>query len=231
MKVNIGNKGFTIIELMIATAIFSFILLIATTGIIRIGQMYYKGVTESKTQDNVRAVSDELSRSIQFAKSTVKLHPDNMPDFSNNTVKRFCLGDYRYTGYLDKPYIQTANNTPSANKTGLWSEKLKSGSECACTINCVDQTAQMLGSNVRLLHMNVNRIGEGDKAWNVNVKIAYGDSDLLTHNDERGDLITTGTPEERFNRRKDSTCRDSRATGSSFCAVAQLDTVVKKRLN
>lgn len=228
------NRGFTLIELMIATAIFSFILLIATAGIIKIGQMYYKGVTESKVQNTVRGVSDELSRSIQFAKGVKVDHPDNTTDLVTDPVKRFCLGDYRYTAYIDKPFVSAANpanNTPTANRTGMWMERLTSGSSCACSGTCVQEGKQLLGVNTRVLTLNVTNLGAGiDKAWNVDLRLAYGDSDLLDHYNNQGLLIDTGTAQQRADRRNSANCK-SGVSGNSFCAVAQLDTVVKKRLN
>ena len=228
-----NQSGFTIIELMIATTIFSFILLIATAGIIRIGQLYYKGVTESKVQNNVRSVSDDISRSIQFAKGTKYDGPLNTLPTNTNPVANFCLGDYRYTGYIDKPFkLQPSNNTPTGNQTGLWAEKLVSGSACGCPAGtCVTQTEQLLGVNTRLLYLYVENLGVGiEKGWHVNVRLAYGDNDLLTHYNDLGNLDTSGTPEERVNRRDKATCRAG-TSGGSFCATAQLDTVVKKRLN
>ena len=52
-----GQKGFTVLELMIATTVFSVMLLLTTTGMIQIGKVYYKGLVTAKTQDTVRSIS------------------------------------------------------------------------------------------------------------------------------------------------------------------------------
>jgi len=212
-----NNHGFTIIELMIATAIFAFILLIATTGIIRIGQLYYKGVTESKIQDNVRSVSDNVTRSIQFAKGIRTEYPTAGPiaeapydtdPTANPAVERFCIGDYRYTVFLDKPFKTANGNTPRANNSGLWSEKLTSGSSCACPTGCATETRQLLGENVRVLNFDLSNLGIGiDKAWHVNLRLAYGDNDLLTHYTDDGTLITDADPQKTIEFRQEATCR------------------------
>ena len=72
--VKLRNKGFTIVELLIATAVFSFILLVVTTGIIRLGNMYYKGVISSRTQESIRNIVSETSSAIQFAQSSKVLN-------------------------------------------------------------------------------------------------------------------------------------------------------------
>lgn len=224
MKRNIINNkktsnqsGFTIIELLIATTIFAFILLIATAGIVRIGQLYYKGITESRTEENIRAVSDELARSVQFATGY------KIPISSPANIEKFCLGDTRYTGYIDQEFKTGTNNT------GLVAETLTPGSSCAgCTNSCVLETRQLLGSNTRLLKLNVEKIGASSDqdAWDVDVRIAYGDDDLLTHNDTNGNRIDVNDKLAL----EDASCRAG-ISGGTFCSVARLDTVVKKRLN
>lgn len=209
-----SEDGFTILELLIATTIFSFILLIATTGIIRIGQLYYKGVTESKTQETIRNVSDELTRSIQFANGSKTSLPDS------GLMKSFCLGDTRYVYYFDLPY-QTTNNA------GLIAERLGAGSNCASDV-AID-TRQLLGKNMRLLKFDVETVPGNDKAWQVNIRIAYGDNDLLDHYDDGGVLKASVDPDNKINREK-AICKTG-LPGGSFCAVARLDTIVKKRLN
>src|SRR5437667_5654433 len=60
------TSGFTIIELMIATVIFSVVLLLITAGIMQVARVYYKGVTEANTQSTARSIVDTISQAIQF---------------------------------------------------------------------------------------------------------------------------------------------------------------------
>jgi prepilin-type N-terminal cleavage/methylation domain-containing protein len=62
-----NSKGFTIIELLIATVIFSVILLVITGAIVQFGRIYYKGVVQSRTQERTRAITDSVVRNIQFS--------------------------------------------------------------------------------------------------------------------------------------------------------------------
>ncbi len=54
--------GFTIIELLIATTIFSVVLLLAASGLLYIGRLYYKGLTSSATQEAARNIMQELTQ-------------------------------------------------------------------------------------------------------------------------------------------------------------------------
>ncbi len=202
----LSEQGFTILELLIATTVFSFILLVVTTGIIRIGNMYYKGLTSSRTQETVRNVTTELAASIQFAGGE-KRSVDGSPNV-------FCLGNFRYTYFLNGRYT-IGNETNS----GLYVEELAEGASCDCTINCVETAKQILGNNMRLLALSVDPVGTSKSVWNISVKVAYGDDDLLSN---------SGVNNNDPTYLSQVTCKGG--AGSSFCATAELDTSVKKRL-
>lgn len=206
-----NNQGFTILELLIATTVFSVILLVVTTGIIRIGNIYYKGITSSKTQESIRNISSEFSSSIQFANG-IKV-PGSLP-------RIFCLGNTRYTYFLNSEYTKGNEAT-----TGIYSEILSPGSACAtCSGGCVTEAKQLLGNNMRVLSLRVDPVaGTANKVWNVYTKVAYGYDDLLSN--------YNATPAQNSSPAflQGVTCRSGIA-GSSFCSTAELDTLVKKRL-
>ncbi len=74
-----NKKGFTIVELMIATVVFTLVLLMASAAIIEVGKKYYKGITYARTQEVARSVVEEISQSLQFTSQGVKVpnYPDN----------------------------------------------------------------------------------------------------------------------------------------------------------
>ena len=215
MKLRSRQQGFTIIELMIATAVFAFIMLIATTGIIKIGQLYYKGVTVTKTQDTARAVSEEISRAIQFSDGTVT-------KISGASINVYCVGDTRYRAANDLVYTDTSG--PGLG-TGLVAEKLQTGTACNSGSPAPIETRQLLGKQMRLLNFDIAKLPLSDDAWSVNIKLGYGHNDLLSHWSANG-AARVGGDSERIS----ANCKSGIA-GTSFCAVAKLDTVVKKRLN
>ncbi|HPG37411.1 MAG TPA: prepilin-type N-terminal cleavage/methylation domain-containing protein [Candidatus Saccharibacteria bacterium] len=60
------QSGFTIVEMMIATAIFSIILLIITAGVMAFSRQYMRGQTASNLQFTARQVTAQMGQDIQF---------------------------------------------------------------------------------------------------------------------------------------------------------------------
>ncbi len=82
-KTDVHERGFTIVELMIATLVFSVILTVVTMGVISFSNRYYKGVHASTTQNTTRNIMDTITQAIQFGEARVD------PSGANNF---FCAG-------------------------------------------------------------------------------------------------------------------------------------------
>jgi prepilin-type N-terminal cleavage/methylation domain-containing protein len=207
------QSGFTIIELLIATSVFSVILLVATTGIIRIGQTYHKGITQARTQETTRAVSEEITRSLQFSGTAIE------KDLPSPNQDKFCMGKIRYTRY---PGVKV---TGAGVNEGLIAEKMPDIYSCPATPLQADRR-QLLNQNMRLLNFKISDAGIG--LYRVDVRIAYGDAGLLSVYDPS--TIDAGVrPAEANPPLENASCR-SGIPASSFCATSRLDTLVKKRL-
>src|SRR5438552_1721794 len=109
-----NQQGFTLIELMIATTIFTVVLLLVTFGILQITRTYFKGYNSARTQDVNRSVIDTISRDIQFNGQSLSL-PDTAFVASNGTTTGYaiCIGTDRYSVVLDH---QLVDGTPIAGK-------------------------------------------------------------------------------------------------------------------
>ncbi len=68
-KIQNNIKGFTVIELLIATVIFSIVLLVLTQTIISITNNYYHGVIQTQTEQVVKNINNDIVQQIQFATS------------------------------------------------------------------------------------------------------------------------------------------------------------------
>lgn len=68
-----SQRGFTIVELMISTVIFSLILLGASAAIVQIGKKYSKGITYARTQEVARSTVDEIAQSLQFTSQSIRV--------------------------------------------------------------------------------------------------------------------------------------------------------------
>lgn len=204
MRVKNQQSGFTIIELLIATTVFSIVLLGASMAIVQIGRVYYKGLISAKTQEVSRSIVQSVSEDLQYSDSKAfKTSPAGEP--APNAI---CIGTNRYTYWLGIP-LEGANH-------GLVTDSISAGSDCVAGTGA---GTELLGQNMRLIQFSVTPASGG--IYKVTVGLAYGDSDLLTTYNQ-----TTGVLEGNL---PDTLCRSGIA-GSNFCATSTLDTTVKRRL-
>jgi prepilin-type N-terminal cleavage/methylation domain-containing protein len=216
---NIHTRGFTIVELMVATAVFSVLLIVITVGILQISRVYYKGVTESNTQSTARRVIDIIAQSIQFSGSDIiTTDPDAIP----GTPYSFCIGNEQFSYALG--YQVTENPDPSKYQThhGLVQHTLagcNGSSEPQDVSSASVQGRELLAPNMRLSKLNI--LSVGPNLYRVDVRVVYGDDDLLHSPSDPGSELAPTRP--------DAACVSATA-GTQFCAVAELSTIVRKRV-
>lgn len=211
------DKGFTIVELMIATVVFSLILLLCAYALMYVGRTFYKGVTTNKTQHAARDITDQLIQAVQFSGSTISSNSVNFSVAGNGTVafNAICIGlERRYT------YVTgfTLHDTPD---TSLGSRQIKhvmwvDENPTSCTP--LDLTAsnpggtngrELLGSQMRLDLFNV--IAQGNSSWNIDIRVLTGDNDILTGSDGSKSCVAS-------------------QRGGQFCATSELHTTATRRL-
>ena len=218
-KLTKNQFGFTIVELLMATVVFSVVLLIVTTGIIKISQSYYRGIIQNRTQEAVRNVSEEISRTIQLANGQKVLSTANAG--FGTSGGQFCVGAVRYTYGLNEKI-----GDPGA--VGLKAEKVPPNDCNAASVPT--NVTQLLSKNMRLLRFKVEPDPlTQDKTYRIDIRVAYGDNDLLSHYNDDGSPIRPA-PADVIDDADGAVCK-SGVSGGSFCATAQLDTLVKKRLS
>ncbi|MDO8591961.1 MAG: type II secretion system protein [bacterium] len=216
---NISSKlpkkatGFTIIELTIATAVFSTVLLVGLASFLGIGKIFYKGVTLTQTQDAGQAVLDQLSSDLQFAPTVGSSPPAATgPQF-------FCIGNVRYTYNLYQ--IVNSDDHDNQTKFGLLRDVLPGSSGCANPFGAnavaLASPTELLGNKLRLSKLDVapakNSAGSDIKdLWNINLTLAYGDDNSLKNGG-------TANP----------VC-DANLTSTQFCSVVNLSTSLNRGL-
>jgi prepilin-type N-terminal cleavage/methylation domain-containing protein len=231
-----ANSGFTIVELLVATAVFSLVLLVALTGFLQIGHLFYKGVSNAQTQDATRQIVNDISSNLKATPATVDIDTTHLA--SGTPYSYFCAGSYRYTyatytnsslpqngkpvqyiSSLDKIYDPT---DPKVNM-GLVKERMASGS---CPAPCVTSPKNPAIPNVKCgsqpptttttateMLGNGMRIGQlslqksTGTLYSLSVSIVYGDYSVLDY--------STSPP----------TCA-GKLSEQRFCAVNQINTSV-----
>jgi len=218
----INNKGFTIVELMIATTVFSMVLIVCAFAIIQVGRMYYKGTITTSTQVASRKFGEDVSQAIQFgsrasgANQFIRLSPSQSMTNGTQTVNAVanCIGDVRYTYVIGKPQGAGANDS----KYVLWKDRNSVVSPCVpVNITSAQPTTvgeSMLGDRMRLAKFSTTDV---NGLYNISITVSYGDSDDLF------EAATVSIPEPF------GICKGVNA-GGQFCAVSRYNTVVGKRL-
>lgn len=216
---NDKSKGFTIIELMVATTVFSVLLLVVTFGILQISRVYYRGITEANTQDTARRVSDIISQSIQFSGGEIITTVGN-PD--PGVSYQFCLGNEQFS-YTTGYQVSDNPNSSLFQTHHALVQRTLAGCSSGSTPQNVRQESitgrELLDPRMRLAKLNV--IQQSPGLYRVEVRVVYGDDDLLYSPSDPGNAAGATRP--------DATCRAS-AEGTQFCAASELSTIVRKRV-
>jgi prepilin-type N-terminal cleavage/methylation domain-containing protein len=195
VKLRRDQKGFTIIELMIATAVLSTILVFVTIVMVNIGSLYYKGINQSRVQDDVRSISSDIIANTQIT-DKAPIGPYTVPGVSNSYV--YCVGPARYF-YVLGVQVGTppVGGGPVFNQI-LWRDNNPQPGNCPTEINpanpsspqvnltsnslsnddAANQGEELITSNSRLIAFSINTPSSSEPSI-VTVGVAYGDNDLL----------------------------------------------------
>lgn len=198
----LNNKGFTIIEMMIATIVFSVTLLIMTAAIIQFGKIYYKGTVQARTQQTVRTALQDISQSIQFGPA------DPVGPFSDPSgVQYYCIGTNRLT------FLITPAGTQLGTGPGQSAHILVSDSSPSCSAYPAMNTPalpsgarELIGEKMQLTDLQITKIGSD--LYQITIAVAYGQTADLEAGKKSCKALTLG---------------------GQFCAVSQLTTTVQKR--
>ncbi len=207
--------GFTIIELMIATLVFSVILLVITSGVISLTDQYYKGVTSANTQSVARSVMDTVSQDIQFSDAN-KVTASQLN--SGATLSFFCTGSHLYVYKLNFQLTDGTSLAADQSNDALVESNLPGS--CPADVSAFPTSGsprELLSPHMRLADLTVRH--GGGNIWTITVRVVSGDSDML-NNFTLPASPSTSSP----------TVSCKSAAGSQFCAVSQLTTTVEQRL-
>lgn len=214
------ESGFTIIEFMIATVVFSVVILLVSASIIQISKQYQRSMNVGRTQAAARTLLESISESIQFG-STVP--SDGGTD--GDGTKSLCVGNRQFLYVLGKKVADSGGySTKSAVQSRIWS------ASCA-TVGITTGTvvgSELLGPGLRLASLNYTGV---DDFYTIKVRVTYGDDDLLCSPSAVAGSCNSGaaamTNLTDF-QQPDLRCKSG--AGSEYCAVSELSTTVQKRM-
>lgn len=206
------QAGFTIIELLIATLVFSMVLLLIAIGVLQFNHAYYSGITQTETQNTARSILEEISQDIQFSGTQI-----TSPITSNGVdpERGFCIGSDRYSYHLGWELV---NSGPNASAHQTLHTFIKDSPGICSGMKAQDFTKPLASGSTELLsqYMRVSKISVAavpgaTGLYKVDVRVVYGDDDLLINPTASNAACKVGS-------------------GSQFCAVSELSTVVQQRI-
>lgn len=189
------SAGFTVVELMIATSVFSVILLLSLAGFLQIGQLFYKGVNITQTSNALNQVVTSLKNDIMFdPDSSAIAILDSDVTLSDSTViqrRYFCVGTNRYAYILGRQIDREAQADEMQNfavsgwyRFALLKDRY-GGTGCPDPFNSAApfvaaDTTELLGGRMRLSDLQITQLpSPKDKLYTVSIRIAYGDNEVL----------------------------------------------------
>jgi prepilin-type N-terminal cleavage/methylation domain-containing protein len=156
-----NQRGFTIVELMIAISVFAVAMILVTAGVIVIGRQYQQGTNRVKLESATREVHQNVTDAIKFAGEEI----ENPPDIGS--WRSTCIGNQQYVyAATPDPLSQAAYN--GLNR-GLFVQTKPTG---PCTTVLSGDSKNLLPENAVVLKFSVG----GDQ---VSTVFAAADGDLL----------------------------------------------------
>lgn len=203
-------KGFTVVELMIAIAIFGLVLLFVATAIMQVSRIYYRNITETKVQNTNRELVDSISRAIQFNGGTVT--DTLIGAVGGPTVYTFCIGNQQYSYKLGQQLVEGTAGVNQSRRVLV--VRTLSGCTSSSTPPSMTNPAaagrEILTPKMRIAKLEVKSVGTD--YYTIKSRIVYGDADLLNN-------ATADT----------ASCRNI-TSGTQFCAVSDITAAVAKRV-
>lgn len=247
------TDGFTIIELLIATVFFTVLLMVLTFSIIKLNSIYFKNITVSQTQNTTRSIMDSIAHDIQFGAGSVsvpaptayQVSTTNPVGTANSTGYAICTqgGSTRYSIMIgrelkDNPTGNQVSNVvvedhPTTGCTAGSAGALPLTVGGSFDLTKATNPTELLAPNMRVAYLTVNQPAPGN-IYLIQIRIVYGDDDLLSDNFKLDNYNPDGTPKNSNNDEVPGTdgildhCKNT--VGSQFCNVAYLKTWVQKRV-
>lgn len=235
-----NQKGFTIIELMIATAVLSTMLILVTGVMVNIGNLYYKGINQARVQDNTRGIADEVSQYIRLSDQ-----PPVGPYSGANGTQLYCVGAIRYAFVLGVQIGTVAPGTSTTYHHVLWRDIDPTPGSCPTDIdpsnlslgkvdlsdanlaNADPSGTELITNNSRLTDFSMTNASPSA----VSIGVAYGEDVLICN--PAAVVGSCNDPDHPMPHQADYTgpnvlCKGGH--GDQFCSTARLDTTVVQRL-
>lgn len=159
------QKGFTLIELMLAMAFIAFMLLFITSAILQATKLYVKGTAVRQINQASRQALGDIGTTMRYSK----------PNYIASQ-NRLCVGGVSYVWNIEGAPQTNAFAAPNnTNLLRLVSIDDPSGSLCATPFGAIDKTKakSLVGDEAAVLKFVVN---QNDSLWDVSLVLSTAGS-------------------------------------------------------
>jgi len=218
------QSGFTIVELMIATAVMSVILLVVSVSMITIGDLYDKGINQSLVQDNVRSIADEVSQQLEYNDGFIG---PTSTTYGGTTVYAYCIGSTRYSYVLGQQVVTTVAHV-------LWRD---TNTAAGCVADNLTRTTpsktgtELIAPGSRLTYFSITQ-ATSTAPYAINLEIALGSDDKFCNTAVVPGSCAPGTttmPAGPAFQGNTVACKAQE--GQEFCATSALNITVVQRIS
>jgi prepilin-type N-terminal cleavage/methylation domain-containing protein len=218
-----SEYGFTLVEFMVATMVFSVVLLAMSYSITHISRIYQRSINTSRTQAAARSLVEALSEAVQYSASEIT---PGIPVTVGDTQAR-CIGSRQFLFAIGRKLSNDGAATSARN--AVYSRPSPAGGGCAnvSITSGISGGQELLGNNMRLANLEVDRVG-ATTLYSISARVVYGDDDLLCYAGDPTTCTSTAVLGGADLKRPDLKCKSG--PGSEYCSVSELSTTVQRRL-
>lgn len=225
MRTTKRERGFTIVEFMIASVVFSVVLLAVTAAMLTMTRRYQHSLYVINTQSAAVNVIQSVSQAVKYSGNTAGVMKDG------DSV--YCVGNKYFVYFLGKQLVnREAVSTPTTTTTAM-AARYRYG-ECnigtATASNSAYPHKELLGQGMRVANLSIEKIGTS-LTYRVSVRVVYGDNDLLCSPSAKPgscEDASSSLSDEQILGARDLGCKTG--AGSEFCATSELTTLVQTRV-
>lgn len=240
LKLRNNQKGMTLIELLIATTVFSMVLLIVLYAFLFVSKDYTRSYAESQTQEAARNIVEDISQEVQLNGNSVST-PVGNSHLKDAYVQ--CIGQDAYVYQLNVEVLSSTGTHGLVfipDGCGAAEADIEAGTLPAFTSG----SQELLGNQMRLGQFEIINSPSDDGSYTINLSIGYGNAlDAVAYPSSGAaqcyefgsNTVATppgGLPCDGSDGANTGGYIDScpgLSFGGEFCAVSQLSTVVQPR--
>lgn len=186
-------------------------------GVSRMGRLYYKGISQARTQELSRQISDEFIGQIQFGKGNIS--PTSITTGNGGVAVIFCIGDSKYR-LVPNRQLDTIDDAAQRKSTQVLQKK---SNVSGCNVSTDDFSStdtELASQGMRISRFRVTSTSNG--LWSFDMQITFGDEEFIRYTDTTATADTPAQYETAY-------CT-SGVAGSELCATSSIRTTIQRRL-